>query len=76
LSLGLSIYVVDQVKFEVTKDERFEDAKCIEEFVDNHPGVVHWFVAAMVPSGRSASAVEVVIEALRRYAALVAWIAP
>lgn len=43
LRLGLPIYVVDQVLFEVTRDERHEDARRIAAFVQEHPQTVHVF---------------------------------
>jgi len=43
LRLQLPIYVVDQVLFEATRDERFDDARRIGDFVSGHPEMVHVF---------------------------------
>jgi hypothetical protein len=47
LTMRLAIYVVDQVRFEVTHDNRFADAKRIDDFNRHHPNVVHEFVTAV-----------------------------
>jgi hypothetical protein len=46
LSLGLPVYVVDQVFFEVTQDKRFPDAERIERFVRTE-ACVHAFETAV-----------------------------
>ncbi|WP_448202604.1 hypothetical protein [Azospirillum sp. sgz302134] len=43
LSLELPIYVVDQVLFEVTRDERHDDARRIADFVAGHQSTIHVF---------------------------------
>ncbi len=47
LTLGYPIYVVDQVKYEVTRDKRFADASRIERFMRDYANVVHEFVTAV-----------------------------
>nr|WP_294555516.1 hypothetical protein [uncultured Rhodopila sp.] len=47
LTLRLPICVVDQVRFEVTNDNRFADARRIDDFIRNHPDVVQEFVTAV-----------------------------
>ena len=47
LLLGFPIYVVDQVRFEVTRNKQFPDAVRIEKFVRDHPGIVHEFSTAV-----------------------------
>ena len=47
LLLGFPIYVVDQVRFEVTRNKQFPDAVRIEKFVRDHPGTVHEFSTAV-----------------------------
>lgn len=47
LELGCPVYVVDQVRFEVTKDKRFPDAVRIETFMRDHSAVVKEFVTAV-----------------------------
>jgi hypothetical protein len=53
LLLGLPIHVVDQVRYEATKDRRFPDAVAIETFLRAHPGRVYEFETWV---GRSAAA--------------------
>lgn len=47
LLLGFPIYVVDQVRYEVTRNKQFLDASRIEKFVRGHPGVVNEFSTAV-----------------------------
>lgn len=47
LMLDCPIYVVDQVRFEVTKDKRHPDAARIETFMRDHSDMVHEFVTAV-----------------------------
>lgn len=47
LTLGHPIYVVDQVRYEVTKDKRFADASRIEGFMRDHANVVREFATAV-----------------------------
>ena len=53
LKLNCPVHVVDQVKFEATKDERFPDAARIETFIRDHSDMVHEFVTAVGVLGRS-----------------------
>ncbi len=54
LRLGLPIYVVDQVSFEVTREkDRLPDARRIEEWIRAHPRDVNVFETAV---GRAAAA--------------------
>jgi hypothetical protein len=46
VSLGLPVVIVDQVKFEVTRDARFPDARHIERFLAHQP-TVHVFETAV-----------------------------
>ena len=47
LTLGYPIYVVDQVRYEITRDKRFVDASRIEGFIRAHASIVHEFVTAV-----------------------------
>jgi hypothetical protein len=47
LTLGYPIYVVDQVRYEVTRDKRFTDASRIECFMRDHTSMVHEFATAV-----------------------------
>ncbi len=44
---GYPIYVVDQVRYEVTGSKQYPDAIRIEEFIWQHPGAVHEFLTAV-----------------------------
>ena len=43
LALELPIYIVDQVRYEATRDRRFPDAAAIDAFIRTHPEQVHEF---------------------------------
>jgi len=47
LRLGFPLYVVDQVRFEVTRNKQFLDAARIESFIQNHPDSVREFSTAV-----------------------------
>ena len=54
LDLSLPVYVVDQVRYEVTKDRpRLRDAQAIDDWIDAHQAHVHEFATAV---GRAAAA--------------------
>ena len=44
---GYPVYVVDQVRYEVTGAKRFPDAIRIEQFIRQHPEAVHEFSTAV-----------------------------
>jgi predicted nucleic acid-binding protein len=45
--LGLPVYVVDQVRYETTRDKRFVDAVRIESFIQNNKDLVKVFETAV-----------------------------
>lgn len=47
LRLGFPLYVVDQVRFEVTRNKQYLDAVRIESFIQNHPDSVREFSTAV-----------------------------